>query len=145
MARTLKIDYNRGVTKRSVSRINMDIFMYKDTPGVYLNAFGDEVDLELAKEAGFPVEKHALLRKHRDAMVAAEEKIREKLDTGEQTVIETKRGYTLIDIGLDRFQVKDPEGGVVNAVPMAEGAAKILFGQLTKGKEKTETQPRVTR
>ena len=33
-----KIDYDRGVFIRTASDLGMDVFMYRDTPGIYLNA-----------------------------------------------------------------------------------------------------------
>ena len=49
------IDLNRGVTIKSDPSTGARIFMYKDEPGVFLNAHGAVVAASLAARCGFPV------------------------------------------------------------------------------------------
>src|SRR5690554_3858011 len=55
-ARMSKIDLDRGVLIRKHETTGTTIYMYFDTPGVYLNAHGGKVSEALAKQAGFDVD-----------------------------------------------------------------------------------------
>lgn len=50
------VDIDLGVTIRTVGA--SQVIMYKARPGLYLNPKGGEVDDEMARKAGFPVDAH---------------------------------------------------------------------------------------
>ena len=55
------IDINLGCSIREHPEAGK-LAMYKDTPGVYLNMFGQEVSEKVAREAGFEVDAHRRAR-----------------------------------------------------------------------------------
>lgn len=126
------IDYDRGVHIRTVDSMGLDVFMYVDSPGVYLNAHGKEVSIELAKAAGFPVETHVKQRQIKERMATAIDQIKREMEAvpEEKRVILERKGFTMIDIGLDRYQVLAPDGDVLTKNPMSKREAEIVFSQL---------------
>lgn len=126
------IDYDRGVHIRKVENLGLDVFMYVDSPGVYLNAHGTPVTSEIAAQAGFPVEEHLKQRRIKERMASAIAKIKEEIDAseGEQKVVNERNGFTIVDIGLGRYQVRDPDGDVLTQAPMSEQEINIVFDQL---------------
>ncbi len=52
---TSKIDYNRGCVKMSHPSSGMDVYMYKDDPGVYLDAFANVVSEAVAQACGYSI------------------------------------------------------------------------------------------
>lgn len=79
------IDLNRGVSKRSVYTKNgiLQVCMYKDQPGVYLNERGEEYPPEqaarYAKKAGFDVEEMEKLRQRNEKLAEARLRIDEEM------------------------------------------------------------------
>lgn len=84
------IDLNRGVSKRTVKTKNGDlqVCMYKDQPGVYLDEQGNEYPpesaLRFAKKAGFDVEEMEKLRVRNEKMAEAQARIDDELDLPKQ-------------------------------------------------------------
>lgn len=139
-----KIDYDRGVIISQHKQTGMDIFMYVDTPGVYLNAFGTPVADKLAKEAGYDVEKFGKERVKRERMKAATDAIEQELaivnDQGVKTVVEETEGFKIIDIGLGRHFVEDPDGNKLTSVPLPLEQAKVLLRQLVPNAVSTSVE-----
>lgn len=127
-----QIDYDLGVHKRTVNGMGLDIYMYVNQPGVYLNAHGNEVTEDLARQAGFEVDKHLKQRKLRAALSEAEREIRARMDAAqdEKKVVVSRRGYTLVDIGLDQFRVYDPDGDLLTKEALSKAQAQIVFDKL---------------
>lgn len=124
----MTIDLDRGVTKRLTSA-GVSVYMYKDEPGVFRSAFGSEVSADIAREAGFEVDK---LLKERDkrarlseAMTAIEQEYNEYAEGGKEIV--EREGWKLIAIGNGMHNIMDPDGNKVNPMPMAAEAAGKLF------------------
>ena len=126
-----KIDYNRGVIKR-IHPTGIEVYMYRDTPGHYLNAFGSEVGAELAKAAGFDTERYGKARLRGERMGEAMKIIEAELASGpaEPTVVEERAGFQIVDIGLGRFRLVDPDGGVLTTTPVPREMADLLLDQL---------------
>lgn len=127
-----KMDADRGYAMRVIDGSGVQVYMYMDEPGIFRNAFGQEVDDSLARLAGFDVDRLLKERAKRERMKAAFEQIEAEMAEGEakQEVALERSGYTLIDLGLGRFQIKDPEGGLLTAQPVPEEVARKLFDQL---------------
>lgn len=128
-----KINYDRGVTFMLHQPTGMNVFMYKNEPGVYRNIFEGIVPEEMAKEAGFDVEKFAKERNRRERMAAAMDAIDAELkeaDSVEQKVVVENQGYRVIEYGAGRHNVKDPDGNVLNTVPLSLEVATRLVERL---------------
>lgn len=124
------IDYDRGVIIRSHAISGMDVYMYVDEPGRYLTAHGTEVPEQIAKEAGYDVEKLAKDRVRKERKIQATEAIDREL-SDEQNVVEDvvaeRNGFKLVSIGLGRHHLKDPEGNQLTGQSLPyESGMKLL-------------------
>jgi hypothetical protein len=72
------INPNRGLIQRPLPNGGPLISMAKDTPGVYFDANGVQVDDDLAASAGFDVEGDRILQRKAAAKAAANKKIEEQ-------------------------------------------------------------------
>lgn len=135
----VEINLDDGYTIRVHPGYGMEVFMKKSNPGVFYNAHGDEISAVLAKEAGFPTEQ-LLAEKDRRGKVAEAEAAINKMyaGAGKETIVKERRGYALVDIGFDRFVVKDPHGHPVNANPVGKDVGEKLFDQLVPEGTKTK-------
>lgn len=133
-----KIDYDRGVEfRRTPSGIT--VYMYLDSPGVFLNAHGGEVSKELAREAGFDIVRLIRERERRTALDAALAEVNKQFSyVGPETVVKERDGYTLINLGNGRFVVRYPDGANAGT-PMDAVMAEALFNNLVPAKAKTKT------
>lgn len=129
---SLKIDYNRGVMIMTHNASGMNVYMYLDTPGDYLNAFEGPVSEQLAKEAGYDVEKYGKEKIKRIRMAQAKEAIEAELNNADVTneVVREKNGFKVVDIGLGRHKVEDPDGNTLTAVYLPKEQAFFLLDQL---------------
>ena len=127
------IDLNRGVTIRRHPTTGVQVFMYKDTPGVFLNAHGTEVDPELAKSAGFNTEALLKDKLKRERMAVAMSTIEAEFSSGPamRETVRTQDGFQLIAVGLGRHKVLDPDGEELHAQPLTLEEANLLLDQLT--------------
>lgn len=123
------ISYKRGVVKKIHPKTGVGVYMYKDTPGVYLNAFGTEVSEELAAEAGFDVKNLGLARLKRERMAQAMQAIELELALSEEKrkVIKDKDGWKVVQVNdLGGHVVEDPEGNVLSMQIPKEQAVALL-------------------
>ena len=133
------INYDRGVMKQIDKVTGVAVYMYVNDPGRYLNAHGTEVSESLAKAAGYDVTTLAKKRLMKQKMAAAMKAIQAEVELAdhdqgpEKQVKAEKDGFKVVDLGVGRFQVEDPDGGVLNSVPLPEPQAMILLQQLTGG------------
>lgn len=139
-----KIDYDRGVIINTHSPTGMDVFMYVDDPGVYLNAHGGSVSMGIAKEAGYDVDK---LEKHRamksrkaQAAQMIEAEFADEKDQVEE-VIKERNGYSVVSTGLGRHHVLDPDKNRLNAHPLSIEVAMKLLDGMAGPEEKEEKAP----
>jgi hypothetical protein len=132
MAKTLLIDLNRGVEIRKHKLSGMQIFMYRDTPGVYLNAFAKEVPEKLAQEAGFPIKEYSRKRVAKERMAKAMSAIEAELEVPEddRPVLAERGGYRVIGLGLGRAHVTDEDGTPLTQEPVAADYALKLLTEL---------------
>lgn len=128
-----KIDYDRpgGVLIKSISSTGMEVFMYRNEPGVYYTAHGTEVNKALAEMAGFDVARHTALREHKKRVALASETIAKELDVlngvGARVVKEELGGFRLVDIGKGRFLVEDDHGPLNQGTVLTYQMAKTVF------------------
>lgn len=127
-----KIDYDRGVLKRHEPKSGVEVYMYIDSPGVYLSAHGTEVNPALAQAAGFDTETLGRKRVMNERMEAAMDSIRREMAVGEvkKEVVREDKGFKIINIGMGRHYVEAPDGDRLTANPIPIEQAEVLFDQL---------------
>lgn len=112
-----KIDYDRGVRIRTAANVGMDIYMYKDRPGEYLNVHGNPVPKEIAAQAGFETEKLEKRRLHRLARAAAVSRVDQEMeleDTAQRGLVANFGNYRVVQLGdSDRYGVDDADGNAI--------------------------------
>lgn len=133
------IDYDRGVIINTDNVTGIDVYMYVDAPGVYLNAHGIQVPEVIARSAGFNVEGNAKEKLKLDRIAAAKSVIENDLkdatdETGE--CIKLDGGYSLIGIGLGRYLLKDPDGNTLTETPLSKEHATSVAKLLAQGNSK---------
>lgn len=133
MSNSLLIDLNRGVIVKKHARTGMQVFMYRDQPGVYLNAFAKPVSENLAKEVGFDVETLGRKKLAKEKLGAAMQAIEAELaveHAEERKIIAQRGGYNVVDLGLGRARIEDDEGHSLTETPMAQDYALKLLDEL---------------
>lgn len=133
----MKIDYNRGVMKRTASTAGVNVYMYLDQPGVYLSAHGTPVSEGLAKDAGYDTAELSRQKQMKERIAEAHEAIRKEFEANDTVfqVVAERQGFKVMDIGLGRFQVLDPEGGVLTKEPLSKDLALAVLDQLAPEEE----------
>ena len=113
-----KIDYDKGVRIRSIPELGMEVFMYIQDPGVFLTANGAVIPAELARRAGFDVDKLLKMRERKVRMGIAAATIEREIDLSESAavreVIEELGGFKVVRVG-SHFLVEDPDNAVLTA------------------------------
>lgn len=128
------VDYDRGVIIINHAQTGMDIFMYVDDPGKFLNAHSAPVSDQLAKEAGFDVDKLSKERVKKErktqAMAMIDAELSSENDVREEVVAE-KSGYKIIATGAGRHHVVDPDQNRLSSFPLSlEDATKLMNGMV---------------
>lgn len=124
------INLDRGVHMRTHPSLSMDIYMYVDDPGVYYTAHGDKIDPELARAAGFPVDKQLHDHKVNEALKQAQKEVLEKFGEAKSAVLKERDGFKIMDLGMGRHNVLGPEGDLLNKMPLSLEQAEILLKHL---------------
>lgn len=136
-----QIDYDRGVIINTHPGSGMDVFMYVDQPGQYLTAHNKEVPDNLAREAGYDVDRLAKerLRMSRKAQASAiiDKELSDEANTQEECV-DVRNGFRLVSIGMGRHNVKDPDGNILNAHPLPKESAETLFNAMAGDEVKSK-------
>jgi hypothetical protein len=125
------IDLDRGVWMRTHPTLNMDVYMYCDDPGVYYDAHGNTVPEELAAAAGFDTEKLGRDHKIKVALKEAQDAVLAGFGEAKTKVSAERGGFKIMDIGLGRFNVHDPEGNLLHKTPISKEQATILLDHLS--------------
>jgi hypothetical protein len=133
------IDYNRPTIIRVLGRLNMEVFMYKDDPGNYLNAYGHPVPIEFAEEAGYDIHKLENARRKSEALGLAAQAINEEYSSnvGQRTVVAEHGGFKVVMLTKGRHIVEDSDGnnltpGTILTQEVADGVAKSLSAEMAK-------------
>lgn len=129
------IDYDRGVVKRKHPS-GLELYMYMDEPGTYRNAFGNEVEETLAKEAGFKVDSLRLAKLKKERMAEAMSQIEAELADEKREVVKEKDGFKVVSIGLGRHIVEGPDGTSLTDTPIPKEMAETILERLVKPQEK---------
>lgn len=138
------IDVNRGVSIRMIPGSDIKVFMYKDEPGVFRNAYGTVVDEKLARKAGYPTERLAKMRQRNLEVEKVKARLEAELEirtTGEDYA--ERNGYKVIAYENGCAHLLDPEGNRYNDVPMPlELAMELLDDLAGKAQPKTAAAPK---
>lgn len=125
------IDLNRGVMLRWHPTGAM-VYMYFDEPGVFRTPYGNVIEDEsFVAEAGYDVKSLQRERARNARRRKAMEEIDKDFEGDKGPVILDKRaGFTLVDIGLGRHNVVDPDGEVINKRPLTLPEANKVFASM---------------
>jgi len=138
------IDYDRGVTIKSCDKPTcFPVYMYKDTPGVYLNVYGQPVSEDNAKEAGYDVDALRKQKEFRERSAVALEEIRAQLEmeaSGNDKVVMERGGLKIVTFG-HHYHVKDQHDNVISPIPLPLDQATLLLDKLAPKPEKPEKKP----
>lgn len=129
----MKIDLNRGVTIRRHPTSGTQVYMYKDTPGEFLNAHGTEVDPAFAEACGFDTTVLLKDKLKRERMAVAMATIEAEFGSSPATMetIREQKGFKLVAVGLGRHKVLDPNGEELHERPLTLEEGEVLLDQLT--------------
>jgi len=128
----MNIDLNRGVTMKMHPASGVRIYMYKDAPGVFLNAHGHEVADTLASQCGFQIKELKKQREKREALAQAATEIEaqfasEQANQNAGKVIKEKNGYKIVKYIFGRCWVYGPDGEKMHDKPQTQQEARHLF------------------
>lgn len=141
------INYDRPTIIKMVPSLGMDVFMYKDNPGYYLSAHGKPVPDEIARSAGFDVERLSRLKNRKLAIQRATDAIgteMDALDKAARTSVYSAGSYRVVDIGADRHQIEDTDGN--NLTPhqtLSLDMAKKVADQMAEAEAAASPAPDV--
>ncbi len=135
------IDVNRGVMIKKHPSMGL-VYMYMDTPGVFLNTFGKEVPNEIAAQAAFDVEtlgKERLKRERmREAMTAIEVELELAITAEEETILWERGGYRVVKLSLGKAYVYDDENNKLTPIAIPQEEAKLLLDHLVPEEKEEE-------
>ncbi len=142
----MEIDLNRGVTIKADPSSGARVYMYKDTPGVFLNDHGHEVADSLASRAGFATKDLKRQRLKREAIATASAEIEaefesEKAEQNSKVVKETKDGYKIKQFAFGRCWVFGPDGDKMHDKPLTKQEAIHLLKVLRAVPKEPTTEP----
>lgn len=138
-----EIDLNRGVTIKTDPSTGARICMYKDRPGVFLNAHGDVVAETLAARCGFPIKDLMRQRRKSEALATAHEQIEAEFEaqmavkTKNKVLKETEDGYKAVQAPFGRCWVYDPDGKPLNDKPLTKEEALRLLKVINETPEQS--------
>lgn len=139
-----EIDVNRGVSIWRYPKGGMDVFMYKNEPGIYLDAHGREVPEKLAKAAGAPVEKYRKRRMIKEEQARVTEALKEKYELDAPEVVKEVDGLQLIELPGGMMRVSRVVEGETEHLsqPIAPEFAKELFEDMSGVKVEEDDGPK---
>ncbi len=143
------IDLNRGVTIRG-NVAGVRVYMYKDSPGEFHDVLGDPVTQDVARAAGFDVDRLLRERQKQERILAMRAQIEWEYEGVSKTVeqemlresspeaangqlVTETDSFTLQDRGQGWYDVRDKDGSPVNPKAMREGEANAFLEELRSG------------
>lgn len=121
-----------------IHKNGMQIYMYKDNPGVFLDVHGNEVSSRLAKEVGFDVD-HLLQERaiiERKAAVFAEIEAEMREGMNEKTLAKEAGGFKMMQVGkFKKFIIEDAKGNAITPVALPQDQAEALLARLADEEE----------
>ncbi len=127
-----RIDLNRGVRIMRSKKTGIQVFMYKDEPGVFRSATGGLVGDDLAFQAGYDIVGLTKERERRTRIREATEQIDLEYRSQEREMIREASGMGLEKVGKGkdaRYNVIDMETTQpLNSVPLSLAMANKIMG-----------------
>lgn len=123
------IDANRGFINHK-TRHGVEVFMYKDDPGIYLSASGAMVSEALAKDAGFPVVPLKKKGEMKRVLAEAHAEIEQRFQAATEKVLKTSKDYVIVSLGEKRYVIRDSNGTQIHDNPFSHRDAMRLFEKL---------------
>ncbi len=125
------IDYDRGVTKKRHPKSGMDIYMYRDEPGVFRDAFGNPVDPRLARSAGYDTDALGKIKARKErfaaAFAAVEAELADENGLPKKQIVAERNGFKIVNLGLGRHVIEVPDGNTLNPTPVPKEEAEFIF------------------
>ncbi len=125
------IDWNRPLVMQK-HPAGFTVHTYRDEPGVYRDAHGKELPEQVAKKAGFNIER---LRQEAERLKTRAELLSEgdrlALDAEVREVVEENSHFKLVHIGHQVFVIENADGDRL-ITPTSEVAARSVFADLTE-------------
>lgn len=133
------IDYDKGVLKRK-HPAGLDVYMYVNEPGVFRNGHGNEVDKELAREAGYEVDRLVKERRRRARVAEATKMIDEEFSHEvAHKVVDTVNGYKIVQVNGERHTILDPDNNVMTPGKfLSRSEARRIAKMMTAAEEVPE-------
>lgn len=138
-----KIDVNRGVTMRKAVQFDeknkykftpayggLEVYMYKDNPGVYYDAHGNEVSEKMAGLAGFPTSKLAQERKRKERLEKFKEQVDQELalmNEDDPVVLAEAGNYQVVQAPGGRARIMTKDGEFLTPIPITKNEAMKLL------------------
>lgn len=125
----MAVDFDRGVIIRDHPGIGISVYMYSDNPGVYFDAYGNELSIAVAEQAGYDVDilqkKKALIERRRLAIAAIDAEAEAEPESVK--VISENGPFKALDIGSGRAVIEDADGNRITPSPITVQQAKKLI------------------
>lgn len=122
------LDLNRGVTTRKHPS-GVYVSQYDDDPGTYLDPRGKPVAPELAKQAGFDIEKDKVAKLKLLKLAEYKKQLDAEYATAEETLareLSKNGGHDIRHVGADQYAVFNADGKRVAVGTKDE--IELLFG-----------------
>jgi hypothetical protein len=126
------LDLNRGVMTKFHPQNGMKISQYIDSPGVYYTDTAEPVPPELARQAGFNVEKDMRNKLKNERLAAAKRQIEAEMRQEEDAIAEAlsgKSGFDVRHIGGGQYALFGKDGKKLTRVAMTKADAELLLGR----------------
>ena len=137
----IKIDLNRGVSKRIVPDSKITVCMYKDDPGIYYDIAGRLLPEKIAAKAGFNIKNESTRRKKILKLKEAREEIEKEFSSVDENEVFYQRGpYKAIARGNNGAEIIDEDGNKISSGVMPKTEAKTLIDAMFDNKEEIKNE-----
>lgn len=128
----LKIDLNRGVEMRKDPITKMEVYMYYDDPGVFLNSFAKLIPNDIAARCGYDIPRLERMRMKKEKIAEFMAGLENEIgSTDVDDVIEERNGFKMVAVGNSgTVMVLDEEGNSLVVMPLPEKIGRELFEKL---------------
>lgn len=143
----MALDLNRGVITKFHPRNGMKISQYIDSPGVYYTDTAELVPPELARQAGFNVEKDMRNKLKNERLAAAKRQIELEMRQEEDAIAEAlsgKSGFDVRHVGGGQYALFGKDGKQLTRVAMTKADAELLLGKKVEADPNDPSVPAAT-
>lgn len=127
-----KLDLDRGVEIRFHPANRMQVAMYLDSPGAYYTQTGEPIAAELARQAGFNVERDIRRKVANERLAAARRQIEAELRAEEDVIAQAFSDKSKMDVrhvgGGQYALFSKVDGKRLTRVAMTKADVEIMLG-----------------